>query len=270
VEKHKSVKKKYETHEPSVDLDFRQFLQNELIQRCRSNPQYSLRAFARFLEVDASFLSKVFALKRPMTKAFVKKCAKRLNLDPERCREYINGGDNNDSSSVSNYNQLTLDHFRVISEWYHYAILEITGIEGFEPSEKWISKALNISIVEVQTAVERLVRMDFLEITTQGKWINKSGNNTTVGNDFTDVAFRKLQRSVLEKALVALDEVPFEFRDQSSMTLATHPRLIPEARQKIKRFRRELTDFLESVPQKTTVYNIGISIYPISKIKKEK
>ncbi len=39
--------------------DFRQFLEEELARRSQSYPRYSLRAFARDLEVDSSFRSKI-------------------------------------------------------------------------------------------------------------------------------------------------------------------------------------------------------------------
>jgi plasmid maintenance system antidote protein VapI len=42
-------------------------LQRELANRCRRNPHYSLRAFARHLEMDSSTLSAILRRKRPIT-----------------------------------------------------------------------------------------------------------------------------------------------------------------------------------------------------------
>ncbi len=39
--------------------DFRIFLQEELVLRCKKNPKFSMRAFARMLGVENSALSKI-------------------------------------------------------------------------------------------------------------------------------------------------------------------------------------------------------------------
>ena len=62
------------THHNKPDMDlglaqnFQTCLRNELERRCKANPAYSLRAFAKFLGVDPSFLSKVLSGKREVTR----------------------------------------------------------------------------------------------------------------------------------------------------------------------------------------------------------
>jgi hypothetical protein len=44
----------------AVDLDseaFRLFLQSELVRRCKANPRFSLRSFARSMAVEPSAMS---------------------------------------------------------------------------------------------------------------------------------------------------------------------------------------------------------------------
>lgn len=249
------------------DEAFLPFLQQELVRRCQANPRYSLRAFAKFLDVDPSFLSKLFNGKRAATPEIIRTFSRRLDVGPDKESQFLQLIKAPETSVDKNYNQLALDYFRLIADWYHYAILELIQIDGFESSEKWISRSLGISTAEAKTAVERLIRLELIEAREDGVWVNKSGSNTTVGNEFTDVAFRKLQKSILEKAIVALEEIPFDLRDQTSMTLATDPSLMPEAKKRIKQFRRSLTAFLESAPKKKAVYHLGLSLYPISKIE---
>ncbi len=62
------------------NLDFRQFLADELNRRAQSTPRYSLRAFARQLEVDSSFLSKILTGKRTVTIRTIRLFGERLNL----------------------------------------------------------------------------------------------------------------------------------------------------------------------------------------------
>ena len=164
----------------------------------------------------------------------------------------------------------------MIADWYHYAILELVTLDSFQPSPKWIAKKLGISLHQASAAIERLQRLEYLETDEQGRWINCSGNNTTVGNDFTAVAFRKLQRQVLEMAVVALEEVPLEDRDQSSMTLAIDSSRLPEIKEELRSFRRHLTEKYQRPGPRDSVYHLGLSFYPVtrkpvqSKSEKEK
>lgn len=68
--------------------DFRQFLEDELARRSQNYPRYSLRAFARHLEVDSSFLSKILNGKRTVTMRTIRMFGERLNLNPEELQRF--------------------------------------------------------------------------------------------------------------------------------------------------------------------------------------
>ncbi len=67
-------------------VDFRLFLQQELVRRCRENRNYSLRAFARHLNLEPSFLSKLLRGERNITIDMFRKLADRLLLEPQEYR----------------------------------------------------------------------------------------------------------------------------------------------------------------------------------------
>jgi len=242
--------------------DLRTTLQAELIRRCKVNPKYSMRSFARSLRMDPSLLSKVLRGERSMNLVTFKKVAESLNWAPS---EQARLSPVSQRARLAEYRQLTLDHFEVISEWHHYAILELTQIRGFKPDVAWVAQALGITPVEARSAVERLERLGFLKITSSGKWIDESGAVTTVGNEFTAMAFRRLQKQVLEKAMEALESVPLELRDQSSMTMAVNSKRISAAKERIKKFRRKLCAYLKSGGPKDQVYHLGVSLYPVTR-----
>lgn len=100
--------------------------------------------------------------------------------------------------------------------------------------------------------------------------IDISGDITTVGHEFTNVALKNMQRQVLQKALAALDEVEFEKRDQSSITMAVDSSKIPQARAMTKKFRRELSSFLESGGSRDAVYQLSLSLFPLTKTVSQK
>lgn len=249
--------------------DFRLFLQQEYIRRCRGNSRYSLRSYARNLGVEPSALSKILHGKRRVTKNMLNRLGNAIGIAPQELRIFesaiIRKRNRLQIESIDDrFNQLALDSFQVISDWYHYAILELISINGFKPDAGWVSHKLGIGVSEVKIALERLGRLQLLEIKEDGSWVNKSGNNTTVGNEFSALAFRTLQKQVLEMAIQALETIPMEERDQSSMTMAIDTKLLPEAKVMIRKFRRQLCKLLQSNKSPDQVYQLGISLYPLT------
>lgn len=250
-------------------VEIRGFLQSDLLRRCEQNPRYSLRAYARALQIEPSALSKLLNGKRQVTPKMFEQIAARLGFSPEQRKSlhpYNAHMGRSPKNTRSSYQQLALNLFHVISDWYHYAILELTQIQGFKGDPKWIASKLGITTSEINIAVERLVHLELLSIDpVTGVWKDESGATTMAGpNPYADAATRKLQKQVLEMGVHALENIPVEERDQSSMTMAIDSKLLPQARAKIKRFRRELCRFLKSSPHQDQVYQLGVSLYPLS------
>ena len=66
--------------EKTVYKDFRLYLQNEFVRRANKNPSYSLRSFARSLEVNDSTLSKLLSGKNEYHKKKVSGAFKKAQL----------------------------------------------------------------------------------------------------------------------------------------------------------------------------------------------
>ena len=62
----------------------------------------------------------------------------------------------------------------------------------------------------------------------------------------------------------ALEETPIEERDQSTICMAINTEQIPEVKERIKKFRRELDAYLVEADSKDRVYHLSISFYPVS------
>jgi len=255
--------------------DFRLFLQQELAKRCGTNPKYSLRAFAKFLGITPAFLSNLLKGKRSVTQSSIEKFSERLGLRPDDLAKFQNfhfkgprsprssGTRKPRPKSIPDFNQVHLDQFEMISDWYHYAILELIRVRGFDPSPRWMAKALSVNIAEVHAALERLERLGMISRSADGKIQDTSKNYTTTGNPSTAVAFRNLQKGVLQKAIVALEELPIEKRDQTSLTMALDSKLIPKLKLMLKDFRKQLVSLQDESKDYDQVYHLSFSVYPI-------
>ena len=116
----------------SESQDFRQLLQAELVRRCNKNASYSLRAYAKSLGMSHATLSSILSGKRPLTKKAIIKISASLNLNKETIDLYLSRLNSNGDGTAKFLNskiqhqQMALDTFAAISDWYHDAILELT------------------------------------------------------------------------------------------------------------------------------------------------
>ncbi len=166
--------------------DFKTYLQEELVLRSKRNPSYSLRSFAKAIGVSPSFLSKLLHGQRRITDQVLEKISTNLNLDPT-IRSTFAGEEKSSGDPEMTFRNLQLEYFKVISDWYHYALIELTNLDGFQNSPEWIAFKLGITVNQAKSAVERLLNLELLEL-KGGKLRPTSGGNTTTKNDFTDLA----------------------------------------------------------------------------------
>lgn len=250
-------------------MSFRSYLQDELIRRCKKNPGYSVRSYARALTISPSSLSRMLRGERKISDAMKLKLGARLGI-PSKVLESLENNFEKQALKAGDlpeqhYAQLKADHFAIISDWYHYAILELAHVQGFEPNPRWIARSLGITVAEAQLSIDRLVRVGLISICPSGSWTIRVKNNTNFTDELTvSAAARSLQRQVLEKALAALEETPLERRDQTSMTMAIDSKKLPAAIEKISKFRRELCAFLQTEVEPDEVYHLSISLYPVT------
>jgi uncharacterized protein (TIGR02147 family) len=250
-------------------------LKKELAQRCQKNVRYSVRAFARALDVDVGALSRILSGKQIPSYKLAQKVAAHLDLTPTEHEFFISSVAEKHQSRdlqrlspiLRSYKKssapaaLDIDHYRVIADWYHFAILELTFVSDFESNPRWISKQLGISITETKLAIERLTRCGLL-MERNGRYIKTQEQLSSSNKHLTTPALRRNQKQFLEKAVHSLENDPIEDRNMSSMTMAIDPEKIPTAKLMIREFNQALCQFLESGKRKR-VYNMEIAFYPL-------
>jgi len=193
------------------------------------------------------------------------KMASRLEIDQEQVEIYRARLPGFKSEKLS-FTPLAADHFQSIADWHHYAILEAVTLHDFDPSPEWVSEKLNISQSKAKEAIERLVRLGCLEMKA-GRLATSVKNHTTVDLPTPTGACREHERQILGLAIRALDDIPIESRDQSSLTLAIPSSRFKEAREKIDQFRGEMASLLQRRGKRDTIYHLSVSFYPVTNPK---
>lgn len=243
-------------------------ISTEFNRRKEINPRYSLRAYARAIGLDVSILSRIMANKTKVTRKVLEKISVPLLISPEEYQIFENDILQNNKNKITlkkeqDIHILPLEEIKIIQDWYHYVILELTHLKDFDPSAEWISKRLSISEIDAQLALERLVRLNLLIQQDNGEFCAKPGPMSELQANYVNVALRLRQKQVLQRAIDAMDLISYQDRDQSAITIAMDTNLIPEVKEKIKKFRRSLATFIDKKSKKKNrVYEISVSFFP--------
>jgi uncharacterized protein (TIGR02147 family) len=245
-----------------------ELLRAELASRTSRNPRYSSAAFARDLGLSKAYLSLLLSGRRPFTRALGLKLAARLRLArPEAeylallCEQASAGTPELERqhaarlASFKRANQVTvlsLESFRMISEWRSSAVLEALTIAG-TPAE--ISRVLKVDPAEVRETLARLGRLKLVE-KRKGRYFRRDEGHLSTPHDLQSQALRAFHRQILEKAAAALESQPPAERQISGVTVALDPERLPEAKERIRVFMRELSQELGASGKPTQVYQL--------------
>ena len=255
-------------------------LEEELKRRKRVNARFSLRTFAKMIGADPSHLSKILQCDKPLTPNIAKRFIEKSELSETekslfwdsfiREREKSFGDKNiglediisqrvpqNDNFPLSN------ETFYVISEPYHWAIVEMTKLPGFGNDPEKIGQKIGYSAVEVTTAIQRLVRCGYL-VKNENGGVEPVKSTWELSQDdaISNTAQTLHQKRVMEKAAIALDRVPAEIQAQSAMTFTVDSSKLPFAQARIQNFMTQLSAELNS--NAGEVYQLSLSLFPVA------
>lgn len=234
-----------------INYEFRIRLQEEFSRRLRVNSRYSIRSFSKQLGLHSSTLSKILAGTRRLSEIKIEELGLKLGFNLSIKKE------------ISDLTHIEHDAFTIISDWYHFAILDLTLLDDFKSNINWIAKKLDISTFEASSAVARLRRLGLL-VEESGRLKKSKAYFTNYTEGETSLAHKEYQRQVVNKALLAIDNCAQEKKDITSITIAADSKKIKLVKAKIKKFRHDLCAFLEN-GNRNTVYHFSLQLYPVTK-----
>lgn len=242
-------------------------LQKTFAERTRKNPQYSLRSFARSLDIDSSTLSALLRQKRKLTVRTAKHLIEKLGIDdPEEVRNLLLGCFSDASTAqAAPCHELDLAMTEMMSTWEHFAILAVLDLTNFKATSKNISARLNLPFGLVVDCVQRLKILGIVNEDSNGSLV-KSEKNLATPSNIPSQKIRQGHRQFIEKSIFALESAPVDCRDISGTTLAINPKNLKEAKQRIQKFRREIAEFLE-VGNRESVYRLNIQLFPLDLVE---
>lgn len=252
-------------------MNYQKFLKQQLDIKKSKNPSYSLRAYAQWLGMSPAHLSQVMSGIRPMTNKVSLKIVEKFNFSPSEKIEFFESVHRvileENIKKDDEFFLIKEDEFKLISDWYHFAILSCFDLAGSSAKHEWLAKKLSLDVKVIDQAIERLLRMNIIA-KKNGKYIQiKKPIRTTT--DVPVAAIRKYHAKNLEIARDKMESVEVDKREFTSITMAINPKKLKIAKELLTDFKRRLADLLE-VGEKSEVYTFSAQLFPLTKIEDKK
>jgi uncharacterized protein (TIGR02147 family) len=240
-----------------------EFLQFQYQQRRNRNPRYSMRAFARTLDLNPGRVSQYFDNERSITKSAGISIATKLDLDPTQKEYFLHLIEIDNKEKRGDHIRLMKeDELSMLVEWYHDAVASLANTADFQYDFDWMAGRLGLPVALIKASWERLERLGHVQV-ENGK-VTLDAPPMTTTSDIPNQYLRLSHKDSLTNIINNLDHVPVDKRDLSFITMAIDVKKLPKAKEMIRTFRRRLANYL-SQGKRTQVYTVNIQLFPLTK-----
>ena len=256
-----------------------QYLKQIFAEAVKSNPQFSLRAFAKKCGITPGGLSQVLNLKKRLSVSRAHELALALALNP-REREYFvllaqieNAKSANLKSELferakafhpekDSIHNLSLEQFKLISDWYGLAILEyITSISG-EFDNNQLAKYFGITKIEVETTLERLKKLELIEQTDKG--YKRIVDRVLVSSGIPNEAIRNYYKGVIEESKKSITTQTPQEKIIGTEVFAFDPAQIEQLTRLTDRYLNNIQKIARKGTKRTEVYQVFIDVFRLN------
>jgi len=246
-------------------------LKEHLSLKQRDNPHYSMRAYARDLKMHSSSLGQILTGKRALPLNRAHDIAEKLALAPKEktlfMESFYRSKTSIDDIEINNLDERYLldeSYYKIISEWEHYAVLELFNLINFKIDKESVALKLSLTTNRAEVVLTNLIHCQLIIVNARGEFALAHPDIKTT-EDSSSSALNKSHRETLKMGAEKLDKIEVELRDFSSTTVALDLTKLPEAKTIIREFRQKMTALLRG-GKKTDVFQLAIQFYPLTTI----
>lgn len=245
------------------------------------NPGFSYRYLQQKTGVDPGYLVKVFQGKKNLSQKAIENFILVLKLNKVKAEYFklmvlfTKAKTNEDTKiyfeKLLSYSKLSKrrvekESYEYYQKWYYVAIRQLLSFYPFQDDYKSLAKMTlpAISETEAKGAIKLLLNLGFIKKSEEKEGFEITNKFLTTGEEWRSIAIRKFQLDTIHLAQKALDEVPKELRDISTVSCALSPDGFLKAREIIANFRTQMLELANQEECPNRAYHINIQLLPIS------
>lgn len=247
------------------------------------NPKYSLRSFARDLDVNPAFVSRLLNGKQEIPVQRLDQIAKILEMDSLTSKELkksmatkllkemgldANEVGKNKSTSILQFDDraMTAKEMSVLSPWYNITIMELVTCADFRMDTGWIAKRMNLTKDQVERSLSYLLENGYLKKDVDGQ-VSKTNKQLRLPSKLSVGIIRQFHKSMMELAVKEMfqkiSDKDFAERLITSTSIAVNKENIPKAKERMLEMQIEIAEILRE-GECTEVFDLTLALFPLT------
>ncbi|MBD3345516.1 MAG: TIGR02147 family protein [Chitinivibrionales bacterium] len=156
--------------------------------------------------------------------------------------------------------------FAFYSKWYHSAIWAVLTFFKFKRNYKALSKVLYPEITpdQAKSSIQLLTKLGFLKKNEQG-YLEPTDRSISSGETENSPEVSEFHEQTMSLAREAMNKVPLDQREMSTMTISISDRTYKEVLNTIKACRQQLFKIARNDKTPRRVFQINFQVFPLSK-----
>ncbi|MDB5047813.1 MAG: hypothetical protein JWO30_884 [Fibrobacteres bacterium] len=267
--------------------DYRQFIKDHYERNKAVHPGFSYRFLAEKAGINsAPYFKFVIEGKRNLSKKTILKTCVALKLKDKEAEYFehlvfFNQAKSADEKSVyfdklislqrhRNLPRIKTDQMEYFAEWHHCVIRELVTMSDFGEDYVRLGKMLNPAIpaAKAEASVKLLLELGFLK-KEKGRYLQVDPVVTT-GPGVQDFQVIRYQMRMMQLASEAFERCRADERMISSSTMGVSKATFERVVKKVRNFRAHLADMVSLDENPERVYQLTVSMIPLSHRQEEK
>ncbi len=265
-------------------VDYREFLKDRISFLKETLPTFSYRNFNRRAGMKSpAHLKLIMDGKRNLTSDSAEKICKGFRLSKKESRFFhalVNFCQAGTYDEKNLYYQQLVDftpkkspatlqskYYKIYSNWYYLALMEVVRLDNFREDYHWIANKLKppISVPKAKHAMKELEGLGLISRDEAGR-LKKTDEMLATPNVVRSLSITEFHEQLMELSKEAVKMDPVDDREFSAITMAISTEKMAELKDALQEFRRKLHRQLEEGNNnKTEVVNINLGFIKLTK-----
>ncbi len=264
-------------------IDYRAFLQSYQEARKADKDWYSVRYMAGKIEMDPGQFVKVLQGKLHMPLARLPAVSKLCRFDSREEAYFetlVRLGRAKTRGEIQELTErlvtlrgvevkgLEADQADYFHNWHHAVVRSLAGIVPFRGGFDQVGEMISprVSAERIKESVELLARLGLLREDEKGFW-RLAEPHVHPGQKMPAEVVRRFQGQMMRLAERALEEVPVDERDISSLTVTLRWEDLPKVRERVSEMRRQIQNIAQECPEPDGVFQLNIQLFPVARVR---
>ncbi len=273
---------KYSSLRPQIIhyTDYRKYLRDYYLFKKSLGTGFSFRQFSRLAGISSpNYLQLVMNGQRNLSVKLAEKIAEVLLLSSSEKTYFISlveiaVADEEKQETLRNKQSATLkklvskhvsqNKIRILNEWYHLVIREMTSLKDFNPSGQWISQKLRglITAEQAEESLSIMIAAGFLKV-EQNNYI-QTEPNLDFGESFGETCILNIHKAMLSQWRMILEKIDPEQRELGLLNIPIDKNKIQIIKQMIQNFQDEIIEWLQNEDQPQEIVQLATYLIPIT------